>query len=60
MQLGKGEVYRYTDLPQITKKISNKQSNFTPKETRKGIYIFYKKHKVSRKRKIIKIRAIRK
>lgn len=41
MQFGKGEVYRYTDLPQITKKISNKQSNFTPKETRIGIYIFF-------------------
>ena len=30
----KREVYRNTSLPQETRKISNKQSNFTPKGTR--------------------------
>ena len=30
----KREVYRYTSLPQETRKISNKQSNLTPKGTR--------------------------
>ena len=31
----KGEVYSNTNLPQETRKISNKQSNFTAKGTRK-------------------------
>ena len=30
----KGEVYSDTNLPQETRKISNKQPNFTPKDTR--------------------------
>ena len=30
----KREVYSYTSLPKETKKISSKQSNLTPKETR--------------------------
>ena len=30
----KREVYSYTSLPKETRKISSKQSNFTPKETR--------------------------
>ena len=30
----KREVYSYTSLPQETRKISNKQSNLTPKGTR--------------------------
>ena len=30
----KREVYRYTSLPQEKRKISNKQSNLTPKGTR--------------------------
>ena len=31
----KREVYSYTSLPQETRKISSKQSNLTPKGTRK-------------------------
>ena len=31
----KREVYRNTSLPQETRKISNKQTKFTPKKTRK-------------------------
>ena len=30
----KREVYSYTSLPKETRKISNKQPNLTPKETR--------------------------
>ena len=30
----RGEVYSYTSLPKETRKISNKQSNLTPKGTR--------------------------
>ena len=30
----KKELYSHTNLPQETRKISNKQSNLTPKETR--------------------------
>ena len=47
------EVYSYTSLPKETRKISNKQSNLIPKgtgERRKT------KHKVSRRKEIIKIR----
>ena len=32
----KREVYSYTSLPQETRKISNTQSNITPKGTREG------------------------
>ena len=49
----KREVYSYTSLPQETRKISNKQSNFTYKGTRKR----RTKPKVSRSQEIIKIRA---
>ena len=47
------EVYSYASLPQETRKISNKQSNLTPKGTRER----RTKPKVSRRKEIIKIRA---
>ena len=50
----KREVYSYTSLPQETRKISNKQSNLTPKELEKEEQT---KPKVSRRKEIIKIRA---
>ena len=50
----KGEVYSYTSLPQETRKISNKQSNLTPKELEKEEQT---KPKLSRRKEIIKIRA---
>ena len=50
----KREVYSYTSLPQETRKISNKQSNLTPKELEKEEQ---RKPKVSRRKEIIKIRA---
>ena len=48
------EVYSYTSLPQETRKISIKQSNLTPKGTRKSRI---NKTKVIRRKEIIKIRA---
>ena len=50
----KREVYSNTSLPQETRKISNKQSNLTPKGTEKEEQT---KPKVSRRNEIIKIRA---
>ena len=50
----KREVYSYTSLPQETRKISNKQSNLTPKGTRERTQT---KPKVSRRKEVIKIRA---
>ena len=50
----KREVYSYTSLPQEKRKISNKQSNLTPKGTRVRKT---NKPKVSRRKEIIKIRA---
>ena len=50
----KREVYSNTILPQGTRKISNKQSNRTPKAIRERIT---KKPKVSRRKEIIKIRS---
>ena len=50
----KREVYSNTSLPQETRKISNKQSNITPKGTREEEQT---KYKVSRRKEIIKIRA---
>ena len=50
----KREVYSNTILPQETRKISNKQSNLTPKWTRERRT---KIPKVSRMKEIIKIRA---
>ena len=50
----KREVYSYTSLPQETRKISNKQSNLTPKGTRGRRTT---KPKVSRRKEIINIRA---
>ena len=50
----KREVYSYTSLTQETRKISNKQSNRTPKAIRERIT---KKPKVSRRKEIIKIRS---
>ena len=47
------EVYNETSLPQETRKILNKQSNLTPKATRRRTI----KSKVSRRKEIIKIRA---
>ena len=49
----KREVYSNTSLPQETRKISNKQSNLTPRGTRER----RTKPKVSRRKEIIKIRA---
>ena len=51
----KREVYSYTSLPKETRKISSKQSNLTLKGTRER----RTKPKVSRRKKIIKIRAER-
>ena len=48
----KREVHSNTGLPQETRKISNKYSNLTPKETRKRA-----KSKVSTRKEIIKVRA---
>ena len=50
----KREVYSYTNLPQETRNISSKQSNFTPKELEKEEQT---QPKVSRRKEIIKIRA---
>ena len=50
----KREFYSYTSLPQETRKISNKQSNVTPKELEKEEQT---KPKVSRRKEILKIRA---
>ena len=50
----KREVYSNTSLPQETRKISNKQSNLTPKGTRERRKT---KPEVSRKKEIIKITA---
>ena len=44
-------IYSNTSLPQETRKIWNRQPNFTPKATRKR----RKKHKISRRKEIIKI-----
>ena len=49
----KREVYSNTSLPQETRKISNKQSDLTPRGTRER----RTKPKVSRRKEIIKIRA---
>ena len=51
----KREVYSNTILPQETRKTLNRQSNFTPKTTRKRITT--KKYKISRRKEIIKISA---
>ena len=48
----KGEVYSNTILPQETRKISNRQSSFTPKTTGKRRT---KTPKISRRKEIIKI-----
>ena len=48
----KREVYSNTSLPLETRKISNKQFNFTPEGTRQRT-----KPKVSRRKEIINIRA---
>ena len=50
----KREVYSNTILPQETRKISNKQPNFTPKTTGKRRT---KTPQIRRKKEIIKIRA---
>ena len=50
----KREDYSYTSLPQEKRKISNKQSNLTPKELEKEEQT---KPKVSRRKEIIKITA---
>ena len=50
----KREVYSNTVLPQETRKISNRQPNFTPKTTGKRRT---KPPKISRRKEIIKIRA---
>ena len=50
----KREVYSNTILPQERRKISNKQSNITPKGTRERRT---NKPKVSRRKEIVKIRA---
>ena len=49
----KREIYSNTILPQETRKISNKQTNLTPKGTRER----KTKPKVSRRKEIIKNRA---
>ena len=49
----KREVYSNTILLQETRKTSNRQPNFTPKMARKRT----KKHQISRRKEIIKIRA---
>ena len=50
----KRDVYSNTNLPQETRKISNKQPNFTPKAIRERRT---KKPKVSRRKEIIQIRS---
>ena len=50
----KRELYSNTSLPQETRKISHKQSSFTPKGTRKEEQT---KPKVSRRKETIKIGA---
>ena len=50
----KREVYNYTSLLQETRKVSNKQSNLTPKAIRERRT---KKPQVSRRKEIIKIRS---
>ena len=50
----KREVYSTTILPQETRKISNKQSNLTPKQLEKEEQT---KPKVCRRKEIMKIRA---
>ena len=50
----KSEVYSNSISPQETRKISNKQSNPTPKATREREQ---RKPKVSRRKEIINIRA---
>ena len=50
----KREVYSNTNQPQETRKISNRQSNFTPKTTEKRRT---KPPKISRRNDIIKIQA---
>ena len=52
----KREVYSNSISPQETRKISNKQSNFTPKATREKKNN-KKTPKVSRRKEVIKIRA---
>ena len=47
----KREVYSNTIIPQETRKISNRQPNFTPKTTGKR-----RTKKISRRKEIIKIR----
>ena len=49
----KREIYSNTSLPQETRKISNKQSNLTPRGTRER----RTKPKVRRRKEIIKIRS---
>ena len=51
----KRKVHSNTSLPQETREKSNKQPNFTPKETRKKKEM--KNPKVSRRKEIIKIRV---
>ena len=54
----KREVYGNTILPQETRKISNRQPNFTPKITGKcRTTTRKKKTKISKRKEIIKIRA---
>ena len=53
----KMEVYSNTSLPQKTRKISNKQSNLTPKAIRERRTNKQKKTNVSRRKEIIKIRS---
>ena len=50
----KREVYSYTSLPKETRKISNKQSNLTPKGTRERRT---NKTQICRRKEIIKTRA---
>ena len=52
--ISKREIHSNTGLLQETRKISNKQSDLTPKGTRKGKQI---KPKVSRGKEIIKMRV---
>ena len=53
----KREVYGNTSLPQETRKISNKQTNLTPKAIRERRRTTTKNPKVSRRKEIIKIRS---
>ena len=52
----KRDVYSNTILPQETRKISNRQPNFTPKTN--GKRRTKKKPKVSRRKEIIKVQEI--